>query len=40
VLKDGTASEVRDARLLLVGATQITLKNVLTLLGVSAPERM
>jgi arginyl-tRNA synthetase len=40
VLKDGTAPKVRDARLLLVGATQITLKNVLTLLGVSAPERM
>ena len=40
VLKDGVPSHVRDARLLLVGAAKITLKNVLTLLGISAPERM
>jgi arginyl-tRNA synthetase len=40
VLKDGTPPDVRDARLVLVAATKITLRNVLTLLGVSAPERM
>ena len=40
VLKDDTAAPTRDARLTLVGATKITLKNVLTLLGVNAPERM
>ena len=32
--------ELRKARLILVNATRITLRNVLTLLGVSAPERM
>jgi len=31
---------LRNARLILVEATRITLRNVLTLLGVSAPERM
>ena len=40
VLKDGVPADVRDARLLLVDATKITLKNVLTLLGISAPEQM
>ena len=38
VLTDDEA--LRDARLVLVNATRITLRNVLTLLGVSAPERM
>ena len=37
VLTDDEA--LRDARLVLVNATRITLRNVLTLLGVSAPER-
>ena len=32
--------ELKNARLVLVNATRITLRNVLTLLGVSAPERM
>ncbi|MDK2821164.1 MAG: arginyl-tRNA synthetase [Clostridia bacterium] len=32
--------EVRKARLVLVDATRITLRNVLNLLGISAPERM
>jgi arginyl-tRNA synthetase len=40
VLKAGVAPEVRDARLLLVEASKITLFNVLQLLGVSAPEKM
>ncbi|HEX2950790.1 MAG TPA: arginine--tRNA ligase [Armatimonadota bacterium] len=40
VLKEETTEDVRNARLVLVGAAKITLKNVLTLLGVSAPERM
>ncbi len=40
VLKEDTAPELRDARLLLIGAAKIVLHNVLTLLGVSAPERM
>ena len=40
VLKEGTQPEIRDARLVLVAAAKITLRNVLTLLGVSAPERM
>jgi len=40
VLKEGVPPPVRDARLVLVGAAKITLRNVLTLLGVSAPERM
>ena len=38
VLTDDEA--LRDARLVLVNATRITLRNVLTLLGVCAPERM
>ena len=38
VLTDDEA--LRDARVVLVNATRITLRNVLTLLGVSAPERM
>jgi arginyl-tRNA synthetase len=32
--------DLRNARLLLVDATRITLRNVLELLGISAPERM
>jgi arginyl-tRNA synthetase len=32
--------QLRDARLLLVDATRITLRNVLEILGISAPERM
>jgi len=32
--------ELKEARLVLVNASRITLRNVLTLLGVSAPERM
>ena len=32
--------ELRKARLALIEATRITLRNVLRLLGVSAPERM
>jgi len=40
VLKDDTPAPTRDARLTLVGAAKITLRNVLTLLGVNAPERM
>ena len=38
VLTDDEA--LKNARLVLVNATRITLRNVLTLLGVSAPERM
>ena len=38
VLTDDAA--LRDARLALVDCTRITLRNVLTLLGLSAPERM
>lgn len=38
VLTDDEA--LRDARLVLVDATRITLRNVLTLLGTQAPERM
>lgn len=38
VLTDDAA--LKNARLVLVNATRITLRNVLTLLGVSAPERM
>ncbi len=40
VLKEETPEATRNARLTLVGAAKITLRNVLTLLGVSAPERM
>ncbi len=36
----GAEPEVRDARLVLVDAARIVLRNVLGLLGVSAPERM
>ncbi len=36
----GAEPELRDARLVLVQATRIALRNVLGLLGVSAPERM
>ena len=35
-----TDEPLKKARLVLVNATRITLRNVLTLLGVSAPERM
>ena len=38
VLTDDQA--LKDARLVLVDAARITLRNVLTLLGVSAPSRM
>ena len=38
VLTDDQA--LKDARLVLVDAARITLRNVLTLLGVSAPLRM
>ena len=38
VLTDDQA--LTAARLVLVNATRITLRNVLTMLGVSAPERM
>ncbi|MBC1919317.1 arginine--tRNA ligase [Listeria booriae] len=37
---DGENKEVSEARLALIKATQITLRNGLTLLGVSAPEKM
>jgi arginyl-tRNA synthetase len=40
VLKPGTPPPARDARLVLVNAARITLRNVLALLGVEAPERM
>lgn len=40
ILKDETPPPVRDARLTLVGAAKITLRNVLTVLGVGAPDRM
>lgn len=40
ILRDDTPPEVRDARLVLLAATKITLHNVLTLIGVSAPDRM
>lgn len=33
-------TQLRDARLALVDATRITLRNTLTILGISAPERM
>jgi len=35
-----TDEDLKNARLLLVDAARITLRNVLTLIGVSAPERM
>jgi arginyl-tRNA synthetase len=40
ILKEGVPTDVRNARLVLLGATNITLKNILTLIGVSTPERM
>ena len=40
ILKDDTPEAVRNARLVLLGAVKITLKNVLALLGITAPERM
>ncbi len=40
VLKTGTPANLRDARLVVVGATKIALRNILTLLGVSAPEEV
>lgn len=40
ILKEETPDDVRDARLVLVGAAKITLRNVLALVGVNAPERM
>ncbi|MCO5224440.1 MAG: DALR anticodon-binding domain-containing protein [Thermomicrobiales bacterium] len=40
VLQEGVDPAVRQARLALVTATRITLKNGLTLLGIAAPEQM
>lgn len=40
VLQEGIDPAVRQARLALVTATRITLKNGLTLLGIAAPEQM
>ncbi|MCO5229350.1 MAG: arginine--tRNA ligase [Thermomicrobiales bacterium] len=40
VLQEGVDPVVRQARLALVTATRITLKNGLTLLGIAAPEQM
>jgi arginyl-tRNA synthetase len=39
-LKEGVDPTLRDARLSLFNATRIVVRNLLTLLGVSAPERM
>lgn len=39
-LKEGIAPEVRDARLTLFNATRIVVRNLLGLMGVSAPEKM
>jgi len=39
-LKDGTPAELRDARLAIFNATRIVVRNLLALLGVSAPEKM
>lgn len=39
-LKEGVPSELRDARLALFNATRIVVRNLLALLGVSAPDRM
>jgi arginyl-tRNA synthetase len=39
-LKEGIPQDVRDARLSLFNATRIVVRNLLGLLGVSAPERM
>ena len=40
ILKEDTPADMRTARLVLLDATRITLHNVLTLIGVSSPERM
>ncbi len=39
-LKEGVPADLRDARLTVFNATRIVVRNLLTLLGVSAPERM
>jgi arginyl-tRNA synthetase len=39
-LKESTPPDVRDARVSLFNATRIVVRNLLTLLGVSAPDRM
>jgi arginyl-tRNA synthetase len=39
-LKDGTPPDLRDARLAIFNATRIVVRNLLALLGVSAPEKM
>lgn len=39
-LKEGVEPELRDARLALFNATRIVVRNLLALLGVSAPDRM
>ncbi|HSV74656.1 MAG TPA: arginine--tRNA ligase [Chthonomonadales bacterium] len=39
-LKEGVPAELRDARLSLFSATRIVVRNLLALLGVSAPDRM
>ena len=39
-LKEGVAPSLRDARLVIFNATRIVVRNLLALLGVSAPERM
>jgi arginyl-tRNA synthetase len=40
ILKDDTPADVRDARLVLLAATHQTLKNTLTLLGLTTPDRV
>lgn len=39
-LKEGVKPDLRDARLAVFGACKIVVRNLLALLGVSAPERM
>jgi arginyl-tRNA synthetase len=39
-LREGVPSELRDARLAIFNATRISVRNLLALLGVSAPEKM
>ena len=39
-LKESTPPEIRDARVSLFNATRIVVRNLLALLGVSAPEKM
>jgi arginyl-tRNA synthetase len=39
-LKEGVPADLRDARLAVFNATRIVVRNLLALLGVSAPERM